>query len=270
MPRRPSKKTQKSETPNVAATRVTEMKEGIAQIEALVKEAAALATAGARDTDDILAVIEETVARLGSERGRKEELLREQAAARDVLERELTARVSDLENQLQKKDELMESREAKLKESWTKAQEASASVLEARLTEKEEAIRQKDSAFREMQESLAAQVHDLESEIRKKEELLKLRDAEIADLRAQLDRLHVLSEGSVTLTEDNVVILEEAEQGAEAEPLTGAKAGEKATVFGQLMREIVTGQGKSVRQEAAPAPRKSRWATLLAPVKKRN
>lgn len=113
MAARTSKKKQKSKTPSVVAARVAEMKEGIIQMESMMREAAALATAEAQRIDGIKGSLEEAVARLRAERG-KEEMLREKDLARGELEKRLAAQIKDLESQIEKRDELLASRQAEI------------------------------------------------------------------------------------------------------------------------------------------------------------
>jgi len=214
MAARPSKKKQKSEAPNVVATRVAEMKEGIIQMESLMREAAALATAEVQRIDGIKGSLEETVARLGAEIKGKEEMLREKDFAQGELEKKLTAQIRDLEIQIGKKDELLASREA-----------------------------------------------------------------EIVGLQSKLDGLQVPPEGSVTLGEENVVLLEEVEQGpfpgegTEVEHKDfagGAGKNPKTKVIEQSMLNVAVKPGKMAKREAGADPKNSRLVFLLAPIKKKN
>ncbi len=213
MAAKPSKKKQKSETPIVVATRIAEMKEGIIQMESIMREAAALATAEVQRIDGIRRNLEGTVTRLGAEIRGKEGMLREEDFAQGELENKLTAQIRDLEIQIGKKDELLASHEA-----------------------------------------------------------------EIVELQSKLDGLQVSPEGSVTLGEENVVLLEGVEQGpfpgggTEVEQKDfagGAGKNPKTKVIEQSMRNVAVKPGKMAKREAGADPRNSRLVSLLAPIKKK-
>lgn len=287
MPVRSSRRKRKDGAPGMIATRVAEVKEGILQMESFMNEAAALASAEARRIDEIRGNLEAEVARREVEIKQREGLLGEKESALAELEGRLMAQIGDMEDRLAKKDELLESRAAELEESRSKTQDTRQAVLEAQLREelrrerlvvveltrqavldaqlREEAetLSQKEAMLRELQESTAARIRDLEDQLGKKNELLERREAEVADLRSKLERLSVAPEGGVTLGEENVVVLEELEQGLSQESYPGAG------VIGRSMRDVALKTGKIIKREAAPDPKKSRLGSLLAPVKKK-
>lgn len=263
MPVRSSKKKRKDGAPGMIATRVAEVKEGIIQMESFMNEAAALASAEAGRIDEIRGSLEAEVARLEMEIKQREGLLREKESALAELEGKLMTQIRDMVDRLAKKDELLESRAAELKESRSKTQDTRQAVLEAQLKEGARTLSQKEATLRELQESTAARIRDLEDQIGKKNELLERREAEVADLRSKLEGLSVAPEGSVTLGEENVVVLEELEQELSQESYAGAGVIERS------MRDVGVKTGKMIKREAAPDPKKSRLSSLLAPVKKK-
>jgi soluble cytochrome b562 len=148
--------------------------------------------------------------------GRVEWALRRAELTKDStlkeLEETLTAKVHDAETQLIEKEELLEVRDAELKEHKSKmdvlinrinqtesalqrAEEVKQSLkaefaaLETQLKEKEAAIQTKDSALKELEENLTADIYDLENQLREKEGLLEVRDAELKDLKPKMDVL---------------------------------------------------------------------------------
>ncbi len=261
---------------------MAEMKQGILGMESLMKEAAALVATEVERVDKIQHAFDETVSRLKAEVREKEEMLRERSSAVEELETQLTGRIRELKNQLAKKEEAPEGRDLELKESWVKSPDITLAGLEAQVQGQEGALREKEGALKELQESFAARMRDLEEQIRKKEELLQNRDAEIADLRARLDGLHLSPEGSVTLGEENVVPPEELEQGLEPEFHAGKRVGTIAKgvaagggamtggkAIGQSMRGVVVRPGRTTNPER-PAEKKSLLLTLLGPMKKRS
>ncbi len=155
--------------------------------------------------------------------------------------------------------------------------------LEAGIREKEEMLGQKEASLKELQERLSAQIRNLEDQIREKERLLAGRELEMADLRSKLEELEASYKGSVPLTEENVVLLEEVEPGvgdglhpmeligaAGQDFETGREPERKAKVIEQSMRGVVVKLSKMAGREGEPAPKKSTLLSLLSPMKKRS
>ena len=280
MANKSSRKRQKKETEGEVATRVSEMKEGISQMESFMKEAAALAAAEVQRIGEIRENLEETLACLKAELREKEEMLQQRNAALEDLEKGFMARAQDMEILIQRRDDLLEKRETEFREASSK-QKKRAAVLEAQLGEKEELLSQKDSAYRESQEGLGARISDLEGEIRRKGELLESREAEIADLQSRINALAVSSEGDGQRRERNTAVVEEAERGledgsyldepSEEEPEDfepGVREESKVRLIGKSMRNVMVKPGNIARIGPVPDARKSRLVSLLAPIKK--
>ena len=280
MANKSSRKRQKKETEGEVATRVSEMKEGISQMESFMKEAAALAAAEVQRIGEIRENLEETLACLKAELREKEEMLQQRNAALEDLEKGFMARAQDMEILIQRRDDLLEKRETEFREASNK-QKKRAAVLEAQLGEKEELLSQKDSAYRELQEGLGARISDLEGEIRRKGELLESREAEIADLQSRINALAVSSEGDGQRRERNTAVVEEAERGledgsyldepSEEEPEDfepGVREESKVRLIGKSMRNVMVKPGNIARISPVPDARKSRLVSLLAPIKK--
>jgi len=280
MANKSSRKRQKKETEGEVATRVSEMKEGISQMESFMKEAAALAAAEVQRIDEIRGNLEETLACLEAELREKEEMLQQRDSALEELEREFMGRAQDMEILLQRRDDLLEKRETELGEALNK-QKKQTVMLEAQLGEKEEQIGQKDSAYRESQEGLGTRISDLEGEIRRRGELLESREAEIADLQSRINALAVSSEGDGQRRERNTAVVEEVERGledgsyldepSEEEPEDfepGVREESKVRLIGQSMRNVMVKPGNIARRGPVPDARKSRFLSLLAPIKK--
>ena len=280
MANKSSRKRQKKETEGEVATRVSEMKEGISQMESFMKEAAALAAAEVQRIGEIRENLEETLACLKAELREKEEMLQQRNAALEDLEKGFMARAQDMEILIQRRDDLLEKRETEFREASSKQKEQTA-VLEAQLGEKEELLSQKDSAYRESQEGLSARISDLEGEIRRRGELLESREAEIADLQSRINALAVSSEGDGQRRERNTAVVEEAERGledgsyldepSEEEPEDfepGVREESKVRLIGKSMRNVMVKPGNIARISPVPDARKSRLVSLLAPIKK--
>ena len=280
MANKSSRKRQKKETEGEVATRVSEMKEGISQMESFMKEAAALAAAEVQRIDEIRGNLEGTLACLEAELREKEEMLQQRDSAIEELEREFMGRAQDMEILIQRRDDLLERRETEFREASSKQKKQTA-VLEAQLGEKKELLNQKDSAYRESQEGLGARISDLEGEIRRRGELLESREAEIADLQSRINALAVSSEGDGQRRARNTAVVEEVERGledgsyldepSEEEPEDfepSAREEAKVKLIGESMRNVMVKPGNIARRGPVPDARKSRFLSLLAPIKK--
>lgn len=134
--------------------------------------------------------------------------------------------------------------------------------LEAEIREKEEMLGQREASLKELQERLSAQIRNLEDQMREKERLLAGRELEMADLRSKLEGLEASYKGSVPLTEENVVLLEEVEPGL--------GDGLHPKVTGRSMRGVEVKPTKMAGREGQPSQRKSTLLSLLSPMKKRS
>ncbi|MBI2209543.1 MAG: hypothetical protein HYU47_02940 [Deltaproteobacteria bacterium] len=239
---RSSKKKRAGAAAAPVAQSIAEMKEAMLQIGSVMQEAAT----EARRADEI----------------RQRRLLAEES------ETKLSMRIHELQEELTKQEDLVKRRELEIQERRVQSDDTRTAVLGAQLREQGERLRQKEAALREQQESSAARIRDLEEQIGKTAGLLESRDVEIGTLRAKLDELQGLPDGSVTLTEENVVLLEEVAQGSEPEHSPRDESEARGLRIGRSMRQIVTRSGDTAQPVPAPDRKKSRWASLLAPVKK--
>lgn len=224
-------------------TRALALMEGESeQIESLAKEALALVAAEVSRFQAIRGSLEAAMvqmeARLREKDAMFEEkdasLQRKDSALRD-LEESLNAQILDLKNQLRQKEELLEIREIELKDQ---------------LRQKEEMLQQKDGAQKKLERQLGARIRALEERLREKEELLGARDAVMKELRSKIDALSFISEGA---------------------PDTGEE-GEEIPARGFAAAQETSGLIKPERtaRRTESGPKRSRLASLLAPVKKRD
>ena len=127
----------------------------------------------------------------------------------------LTAKIHDLQNDVKKKEEALESRgnevndlkskidgqmkqvaelelaasQAERAEHLSESFKAKIAAMEAQLRNTEEIVRKQESTIKGLEKNLTDKVQDFESQVRNKEELLAGRDAEISDLKSQLKLL---------------------------------------------------------------------------------
>jgi DNA repair exonuclease SbcCD ATPase subunit len=139
------------------------------------------------------------------------------------MEESLTAKNQDLQNELKKKDAALETRVKEINdlkshiddqvkqigelqsgidkakqeaahhfkraEDLAASSQAKAAALETERKETQDLVRQKDSAIEGLEQKLTAKIKEFESLVRDKEKLLAWRDAEITDLKTQLQVL---------------------------------------------------------------------------------
>jgi chromosome segregation ATPase len=131
------------------------------------------------------------------------------------MEESLTAKIHDLQNDVKKKEEELESRgneindlkskidgqvkqvaelelaasQAERAEHLSESLKAKIAAMEAQLRDTEEIVRKQESTIKGLEKNLTDKVQDFESQVRNKEELLAGRDAEISDLKSQLKLL---------------------------------------------------------------------------------
>ncbi len=183
---------QGEQQPDPILDEVAGMKERLSQMESLIQQAASLAVMEARRADEIKKDFAAVEAALETQLQQKENALNKKGPGIGDQDKSLTTQIRDLENRLREKEELLEIRDAELRDLQAKVEEASAVVsaecrqaqeiqdssemsvaaLRAQLEEKEALLSQKDAALKEMEESLngleealVAQIRDLESQL---------------------------------------------------------------------------------------------------------
>ena len=137
---------------------------------------------------------------------------REKELARQKIEQTFTVKISHLQNDIEKKEEILESRGREVNEFKTKIDvlgaeitrletaiqqakaEANSAVvriatLEVQLKDKDEILRAKESTFKGFERNFTAKIQNLESEIKNKEKLLADQHKQIDDLNCQLETL---------------------------------------------------------------------------------
>lgn len=197
---------QSERRPRPILDEVMGMKERLSRMESVIQQAASLAVVEARRVDEIKETFEATVAAYEAQLQGKETTPNRESTVPGEQDQGLVSQIRELENRVREKGELLEIREAELKDLRSKGKaeylaatkavrleeikgnfEAAVAALVGQLREKDDKFHQKDSAFKELEESLTGQIRDLENRLREKEEPLVTRDAEIEDLRSKVD-----------------------------------------------------------------------------------
>src|SRR5438093_3552956 len=148
---------------------------------------------------------------------------REKELASQKMEQTLTVKIRDLQSDVKKKKEALESRakeindlkskidvlakqitqletaiqqakaetgsEAKRVQQLAENSSAKIATLEAELRDREEIVRAKESTLKGLEQNLTAKIQDLESQVKNKEKLLADQDRRVNDLNSQLETL---------------------------------------------------------------------------------
>jgi chromosome segregation ATPase len=191
----------------------------LGRLKAAVKEREAVVADETQHAKQLIASLRVNNAALEAKLRETEDTVRREESARQKMEESLTAKIHDLQNDVKKKEEALESRgnevndlkskidgqmkqvaELELAVQKVKVEAASQAeraellsesfaVLEAQLRDTEEIVRKQESTIKGLEKNLTDKVQDFESRVRNKEELLAGRDAEISDLKSQLKLL---------------------------------------------------------------------------------
>ena len=152
---------------------VAEMKDRIGRIESFIKQAATLTSIEARRAEEFKRKFEATVTQLENQVKEKEELLQQKDSLVKGMEEDLNRKTHEFENQLRQKEESFGKQDAELKEIKAKNAELAAMAAgEARRIE-------------EMKKSFEETVAALEGRLSEKEGLVERLGAELKDLRAK-------------------------------------------------------------------------------------
>ena len=191
--------------------RNTELETSKADINVLTKQLADAASA--KDRAEKL---------LQQELRREKELLQSKDLAFKELREGSTARVHELETQLNEKDKVMTEREkelATLKVQLTRTGAAKNQVessLAEELRKEREALRAKDSAIKELEKDWRGKLHALETQMNEKQELLQTRSTELEALKSEVSLLTArVAEAALTKERAEKVLQQELKKRTE-------------------------------------------------------
>ena len=152
---------------------VAEMKDRIGRIESFIKQAATLTSIEARRAEEFHQKFEATVTQLENQIKEKQELLRQKDSLLKNLEEDLNRRTREFENQLRQKEEAFGKQDTELKDIKAKnAELAAMAATEAR-------------RFEEMKNSFEETVTALEERLREKEGLVEKLGGELKEFEAK-------------------------------------------------------------------------------------
>ena len=195
----------------------------IGRFKAVVKEGEAVVAGEAQRAEQLIESLRVNIAALEAKLRETEDTVRREESARQKKEESLTAKIQDMQNDVKKKEEVLESRgnevndlkskidghakqmaeleltvegakveaagQAERADHLAESFKAKVPALEAQLRDTEENVRKQESTIKGLEQNLTAKIQDFESQVRNKEELLAGRDAKINDLKSQLNLL---------------------------------------------------------------------------------
>jgi chromosome segregation ATPase len=228
----------------------------IVRLRAAVKEGEAVVAGAAEHAEQVIESLKTEIATLEAQL----DAARTQELASQKMNQTHTAKIRDLQGEVKKKEEALESRakevnelkskidtlgkqiiqleaairqaKAQANEEATRAQNltesymAKIAALEAQLRDKEEIVRAKESTFRGLERNLTAKIQDLERHVGNKEKIIADRIRQINDLNSQLGTLTngIMGMSSFFKQAEALVPVEAQEAGTviSGKPLNGA------------------------------------------------
>jgi len=223
----------------------------IDEMELVIKEGESKAMTEVRQSEEEKFGAEAKAALLKTQLEEKADVLQRKEAALKELEENLNGKIQSLEDEVKQKDGLLAMQNGESNGN-TSVLEGKASALESQLMDKEEALRARESNARQLEEELSGKIQELETELRQKEELLT--HSQKDDLQRQTTEAEL--EGlKAELRERNLIL-----QAREME----------VKIIKQSMPERVRELDKIVQRQPEKESGKSRLGSFLAAIEKRN
>ena len=213
---------------------------------------------------------------------------REKELASQRMEQTLTVKIRDLQSDVKKKEEALESRakeindlkskidvlakqitqletaiqqakaetgsEAKRVQQLAENSSAKIATLEAELRDREEIVRAKESTLKGLEQNLTAKIQDLESQVKNKEKLLADQDRRVNDLNSQLETLTNGIKGmSSFFKQAEALTVVEAQGISPVAPTEQSKRREEKPATSQFTGPAVTSNATDDAREVVPA-----------------
>jgi hypothetical protein len=197
--------------------------------------------------------------------------------ASQKIEQTLTVKLSDLQNDIKKKEETLESRgkevayfktkidvlggqitrlETAFQQAKAEANSAAAKIttLEVQLKDKDEMARVKDATFNSLERNFTAKIQNLESQIKNKEKLFADHLKQVDDLNRQLETLRNGIKGvSSFFRQAEALTAVEAQGPGRVAPDEQSNASEANPATSQSTAPAVTSNAADAPQELVPA-----------------
>jgi hypothetical protein len=234
----------------------------IGRLKAAVNQGESMVADEAQHAEQLVESLNVSIAVLDAKLKETEDAALSQESARQKMEETLHAKIHDLQNDVKKKDQALETRgndvktlksniDSQLKqvaelelaiekakteaaghaeraEHLTESSKTKIAALEAKLGNTEEIVRQKDATIKGLEQELTARIQDSESLMRNKDELLAGRVAEVNDLKSQLKRLAKgIGEMSSFFRQAEALVPIEGQEIGPAVPKNPLKGGEE-------------------------------------------
>jgi len=180
----------------------------IDKMELVIKEGESKAMTEVRQSEEEKFGAEAKAALLKTQLEEKADVLQRKEAALKELEENLNGKIQSLEDEVKQKDSLLAMHNGESNGN-TSVLEGKASALESQLMDKEEALRARESDASQMEQSLTSKIQEMENELRQRDELLAMQNGESNDNTSEL-------EGKVSALESQLMDKEEALRARES------------------------------------------------------
>ena len=254
----------------------------LARLRAAVKEGEAVVAGESQHAEQVIEGLRTEIAaqeaQLNAARGKE--------LASQKMEQTLTVKIRDLQNDVKKKEEALESRgkevsdlksqidvvgkqitqlvlavqqakaetgsEAKRAQQLVESANAKVATLEAQLRDRETIISAKESTLKDLEQSLTAKIQALESLVKNKEKVLADQDKQIKDLNSQLAALTNGIKGMSSFFKEAEILTQELKKQKEKSATAQFKSAEVTSNAADAAREAVSpGFFDSVTKELA-------------------
>ena len=182
--------------------------DSLASLKAAVKEDEALVARENHHAEQVIEGLRKDIAAQQTQLN----TARDKVLAKQRIEQTLTVKISDLQQDIKKKEETLETQAKEINELKAKIEDlagqitrletgilqakaeansaaAKIATLETQLRNKDEMLRAKESTFKDLERNLTAKIQKLESDMKNKEKLLADQHRQVNDLITQLETL---------------------------------------------------------------------------------
>ncbi len=242
----------------------------LGRLRAAVKEGEAVVAGESQHTEQVIEGLRTEIAaqeaQLSAARGKE--------LASQKMEQTLTGKIHDLQNDVKKKEEALESRgkevsdltskidvlgkqitqselaiqqakaetgsEAKRAQQLAESSNAKIATLDAQVRDREAIVRAKESALKSLEQKLTAKIQALESLVKNKETVLADQDRQIKDLNSQLGSLTNGIKGMSTFFKQAEALTQELKREKETPANSQSKSAEVASNLADAAREAVS------------------------------
>jgi chromosome segregation ATPase len=242
----------------------------LGRLRAAIKEGEAVVVSESQHTEQVIGSLRTEIAAQQAQLN----AARDKELASQKMEQTLNAKIHDLQNDVKKKEEALESRgkevgdlkskidalgkqvtqaesaiqqakaetanEAKRAQQLAESFNAKIAALEAQVKDREAIVRAKESTLKSLEQRLTAKIQALESLVKNKETLLTDQDRQIRDLNAQLATLTNGIRGMSSFFKEAEVLTQELKREKEKPANSQPKSAEVTSTPADAPREAVS------------------------------